>query len=129
MMDVKTKLIGEKPKPRPLNKGEFVQNANGSESTERTIGVNHPNLNNGRPTLIPTIYKEGGKIVQYSSMTATGEVSCSRKQQDGAVKAAIASGKKYPDFDTHEQATEFAIQRSRTGGVSKHGPLGKGMGE
>ena len=123
-MEAASKLLGPKA-PRPLKKGEFLQNKNGSKSTERTISVNHPDLNGGRPTLIPTIYVDGGKIVEHSSMTATGEIDVSRDQEEAATRAAIASGMKYPDFDDHDKATKFAIQRSKTGGVSKHGSLGK----
>ena len=117
-------LIGPKEKIRPLKKGEFIQNPGGSKSTERLIGIDDPRLNNGKPTLIPSVFFNNGKIVQFSSVSKTGDISISHEQQAGAIDAAVASGLEFPSFDTHEQSTEFAKERSRTGGI-QNGPLGK----
>ena len=102
----------------------MVNNPGGSQSTERLIGIDDPDINGGRPTLIPTLYVEDGKIKQYSSVTKTGEITVSREQQRGAIKAAIKSGLEYPSFRDHDKATEFAKQRSKDGGI-KSGPLGR----
>jgi|TARA_R110000787_G_scaffold205820_1_gene316083 hypothetical protein len=117
-------LIGPKEKIRPLKKGEFIQNPGGSKSTERLIGIDDPRLNKGKPTLIPSVFFNKGKIVQFSSVSKTGQISVSREQQQGAIEAAVASGLTFPSFDTFEQSTEFAKERSRTGGIA-NGPLGQ----
>ena len=112
---------------RPLKKGEFLNNPGGSQSTERLIGVNDPRLNNGRPTVIPSVFFHKGKIIQFSAVSKTGQISVSREQQAGAIEAAIASGLVFPSFDSHEGpggSNEFAAERSRTGG-NANGPLGR----
>jgi len=123
MSSVLEKLLGVDP-IRPFKKGEFVKNPGGSRSTERLIGVDDPRLNGGRPTLIPTLFMQGGKVVEFSSVSKTGSISVSGKQQAGAIEAALASGLEYPSFDTFTQSTEFAKERSRTGGIAS-GPLAK----
>lgn len=118
--------LNPKAPPRPLKQGEFLQNKGGSKSTERLIGINDPRINGGKPTLIPSIFVVGGKIKSFTSMTATGEVNPpTAEQSDRAADAAIASGLEWPSFPTHDGpggSTEFAIERSRTGG-NKNGPL------
>ena len=84
-----------------------VKNTDGSFSSEKTTSVSNAALNEGRETLIPTII-EGRK---FSVPEAT--------------KHAIGSGLVYPDFESPEKATAFATERSRTGGATKHGFLGK----
>ena len=95
--------------PRPLVPGEFRQNADGSQSTEYTIGVNDKRLNKGRPTVIPSIWMVNGKIVELD--------------QASAREAAVKSGLTFPDFDTHEEGDAFAFERSKGGGIA-NGPLG-----
>ena len=51
-----TKIIGKTPEGRPI-----ILNPDLSYSTERTITVNDPGINNGLWTNIPTMY--GGKAV------------------------------------------------------------------
>jgi hypothetical protein len=90
-----------------LSPGEFVQNPDGSHSTERSITVTHPKLNGGKPTNIPTIWKIGGKIVELP-MSGAGE-----KQ---AIAAALRSGEKFQSFRSVDEAVEAAVSRSRAGG-------------
>lgn len=84
-----------------------VKNPDGSFSSERTTSVSHAALNKGRETLIPTLIE--GK--QFSVPDAT--------------KFATESGLEFPSFDSPKKATAFAAERSRTGGATKHGFLGK----
>jgi len=112
---------------RPLKQGEFVQNPGGSRSTERLIGIDDPRLNQGKPTVIPSMFFHKGKIIQFSSVSKTGQISVSREQQAGAIDAAVASGLQFPFFPSHAGpggSDEFAAERSRTGGIA-NGPLGR----
>ena len=128
MGDATDTLLGPKAPPRPLKKGGFIQNKGGSKSTERLIGVNDPRINGGKPTLIPSVFVIDGKVKSFSKMSANGEViPPTAEQSDRAADAALASGLEFPSFPSHEGkggSTEFAIERSRTGGIA-NGPLGK----
>ena len=80
---------------------QVVKNPDGSVSTERTITVTHPRINNGLPTNIPSMF--GGK-----------EVS-----EDEAIEIIIRAGgfdpetgRYLPGFNTIEDAVKAAQQRS-----------------
>ena len=76
------------------------KNADGSISTEVSITVTDPRLNDGKPTNIPSLW--GGK-----------ELS-----EDESVTKALESGKTYPSFDTIPKAVDAAKKRSDAGGAS-----------
>lgn len=96
---------------RPLNPGEFVQNKDGTRSTERTITVTHPKLNKGQPTNIPTLFVKKGQVVEH-------------KGEDDAVNAALATGLRFPSFKTIPEAVSAAQERSKRGGAFQ-GVLGE----
>ena len=73
---------------------EAVQNPDGSVSTEISITVQDPRLNEGRPTNIPSLWDR--KVVD----------------DDTAVERALKSGKKYNSYETIEEAVRAARQRS-----------------
>lgn len=75
------------------------KNADGSYSTEVSITVTNPKLNDGKPTNIPSLWK--GKEVD----------------EDTAVKNALATGKKYESFSTIPDAVAAAKERSNAGGA------------
>ena len=123
--------IPRKPKPvrkknggttqsyRPLRENESVKVKSGPhrdgdyEMTEYTVTVQDPS---GKFILIPSIYmNENNKPVHFT-------------QQSQALRAAMnyeqSSGKKFPRFNTPEEAGKFAEKRSKSGGV-KNGPLAK----
>jgi len=75
-------------------------NADGTYSTEVSITVTDPRLNNGRATNIPSLWK--GQ-----------EVS-----EEEAVANALASGKTYPAFSSIQQAVKAAQTRSDAGGAA-----------
>lgn len=75
-------------------------NADGTYSTEVSITVTDPRLNDGKPTNIPSLWK--GK-----------EVS-----EDEAVKNALATGKIYPSFSSIDDAVKAAEARSEDGGAA-----------
>lgn len=117
MGEMSDKLMGRKP--RPLKPGEFVQNEDGSRSTERTATVTDPRINKGKPTLIPTIFKVGDDIVEHPF---------TREGVDRAADMAIQSKQIFPSFNSIEEADAEAEARSKRGG-NQRGALGKTMNE
>ena len=93
---------------RPLAKGEYRQNADGSRSTEITITERI----GGTFANIPSLWMSGGKIVEFTP--------------DRAIQAATAyekrTGKKFPRFKTVKDAVSAAAARSKRGGAGS-GPL------
>jgi hypothetical protein len=75
------------------------KNADGSYSTEVSITVTNPKLNDGKPTNIPSLWK--GKEVDENT----------------AVENALATGKKYESFPTIAEAVTAAKERSNAGGA------------
>jgi len=75
------------------------ENADGSYSTEVSITVTNPKLNNGKPTNIPSLWK--GKEVD----------------EDTAVRNALATGKSYKSFNSIKEAVSAAKARSEAGGA------------
>lgn len=84
-----------------------IQNPDGSFSSEETITVEAAELNDGKPTLIPTIIE--GKRLSNKEATIW----------------AIKSGLYFRPFTSIKKADEYASWRSDTGGATKHGFLGK----
>jgi hypothetical protein len=76
------------------------KNADGSYSTELSITVTNPKLNDGKPTNIPSLWK--GKEVDENT----------------AVENALASGKKYDSFPTIPEAVNAAKEKSKAGGAN-----------
>ena len=81
---------------------DAVENPDGSVSTEISITVQDPRLNEGRPTNIPSLWER--KVVD----------------DDTAVERALKSGKHYTSYDTIEQAVRAARQRSSDLGAVLH---------
>ena len=104
--------------PRPLAPGEYVQNPDGSWSSEISATVTDKALNKGRPTIIPTLWLVGGKPVRVS--------------EDQAVDYAVQSGlqwRSYPTMDQAERASnarETAWQGLGIQGATRMPPLWKG---
>jgi hypothetical protein len=74
-----------------IKQGKTRKNKDGYLNTVVTIQVEDKNLNDGKPTLIPTVYD--GKII-------------SEKE---AIKRAIDSGEKWTSADTHAELREYDI--------------------
>jgi len=86
--------------PRPLAPGEYVTNPNGSWSNEITTQTDAgqvPELNKGRPTVIPTIWVVDGKPTRVDEATAA--------------KFAVQSGLSFPSFETEKEADAFTQKR------------------
>jgi len=77
-----------------------VVNSDGSVSTEISITVTDPQLNDGKPTNIPSLWK--GRIVS----------------QEEAIKNALASGNTYQSFSTIDAAVKAAKAKSAAGGAN-----------
>jgi hypothetical protein len=90
---------------RPLKQGEFRQNKDGTRSTEISKTVTHPNINNGAPTNIPSLYVVNGKVTEFPD-------------DDEAVKAAQDTGLQFPSFPDIPSAVKDAQTRSNEGGVA-----------
>ena len=71
-----------------------IQNPNGSITTERSITVTEPGLNGGRPTNIPTVWS--GRVVS----------------DDEAIDNAINSGRRWPSYNTIDEAVSAAEERT-----------------
>jgi hypothetical protein len=79
--------------PRPFAPGEYVQNPDGSWSSEISVTVTDPKLNNGQPTILPSLWVVNGQPVRVDEDTATAY--------------AIQSGlpwQSYPDLNAAEKA-------------------------
>jgi len=88
---------------RPFKKGERLDNQDGTFSSERTTSINI----DGKEVLVPTLW-----------MTPNGPVDLSRKPESivrSVIEHEKRSKKKFPRFDSVEEATRFAGNRSNTG--------------
>lgn len=74
-----------------IAEGKTKEHDDGSLSTVYSRQVNHPDLNDGKPTLIPSVWD--GKILN----------------EDAAVKKAIDSKRKWTTRDTHEELRALDI--------------------
>src|SRR6185437_4659995 len=83
--------------PRPFAPGEWLQNPNGSWSSEISTTVQDAKLNGGRATVIPTLWLINGKPVRVS--------------EDDAVGLAIKSGLRFRSFPSMDAAEKFSIDR------------------
>ena len=97
---------------RPFRPGEFVDNGDGSRSTERSMSFNIE----GKEVLTPSLW-----------MTPDGPVDLSRNPES-LFRAALAfekrTGKKFPRFNNPDEATRFSKERSSGGGRGV-GPLAR----
>jgi hypothetical protein len=101
---------GPREQPYPGTVSPII-NPDQSVTTERSITVTDPDLNNGKPTNIPTVWS--GKVVS----------------DDEAIQNAIDSKRDFPTFDTVDEADQAAVQRSSDIGAGKINSLvGGGQG-
>lgn len=80
-----------------IRRGTVARDAKGRPATVRSGSVNHPMLNDGRPTLIP--FQWNGRIIE---------------DPDEAAEMALKSGLVWPSFDTHDEATAVSRQISNS---------------
>ena len=116
---VRKKNGGTTQSYRPLKKNESVKVKSGPhrdgdyEMTEYTMTVKDPS---GKFVLVPSIYmNENNKPVQFKKESQVFNAAMNYEQ---------SSGKRFPRFNTPEEADKFAEKRSKSGGV-RNGPLAK----
>lgn len=83
---------------RPFAPGEYVVNPDRSWSSERTMTVSHPALNNGAATNIPSLWIVDGK--PYLA-----------KDEDEAVQLALKSGLQWKSYGDLPEADKASIAR------------------
>lgn len=83
--------------PRPFAPGEYLSNPDGSWSSEITVTVTNPDINNGRPTVLPSLWIRNGKPVRVT--------------EDQAVDYANASGLTFPSYKSIAEAERAANGR------------------
>lgn len=101
------------PPFRPFKPGEFVQNADGTQSTERTITWQLPD---GRWVNTPTLFMTPNGVLDLSTPDK-------EEQARQAAMVLMKSGTEFPTFRSPEEAESFATGRSKGGGVFQ-GELG-----
>jgi hypothetical protein len=101
------------PPFRPFNHGEFVQNADGSQSTERTITWQMPD---GRWVNTPTLFMTPNGVLDLSTPDK-------EEQARQAAMVLMKNGTEFPTFKSPDEAESFATGRSKGGGVFQ-GQLG-----
>ena len=97
---------------RPFNPGERIDNQDGTFSSEWTTSINIE----GKEVLVPTIW-----------MTSKGPVDLARHPESivRAMREFESRGKKkFPRFNSREEAESYARERSRMGG-NAHGMIAK----
>jgi hypothetical protein len=116
---VRKKNGGTTQSYRPLKKNESVKVKSGPhrdgdyEMSEVTMTFEDPS---GKFVVVPSIYmNENNKPVQFTKESQVFNAAMNYEQ---------SSGKKFPRFNTQEEADNFAEKRSDSGGV-RNGPLAK----
>lgn len=100
-------LFAEQPAVLPSTGRPMLQNPDGSVSTEESMTVTSPRLNNGAPTNIPSIW--GGKRPPFDPGTLEAE--------EWAIDQAANSGQTFETFPSIEDAVKAARARSNSLGV------------
>lgn len=83
---------------RPFAPGEWLDNPDGSWSNEITTTVQDPALNNGKPTVVPSLWLRDGEPIKA-------------KNEDEAAAWAAQSGLRFPSFLSMDDAEDFTRAR------------------
>ncbi len=83
---------------RPFAPGEYVTNPDASWSSEVSLTVQHPRLNGGKATVIPSLWIKDGKPYEA-------------KSEDEAVALALASRLPFKAYKSMDEAEKASIQR------------------
>ena len=102
-------------KPRPLKKGEFRKNKDGTRSTQLLAGFNI----DGKEVNIPLIWYTSEGIKQVSGRKAVKYAKDFEKR----------TGKKFRSYDSPEEAKDAAIKSSEKGGTFAGPPYKKDGGK
>lgn len=110
---VRKKNGGTTQSYRPLKGNESGIRDGDYEMTEYTMTFEDPS---GKFVVVPSIYmNENNKPVQFTKESQVFNAAMNYEQ---------SSGKRFPRFNTPEEADKFAEKRSKSGGV-RNGPLAK----
>lgn len=82
---------------RPFGPEESVKNPDGSTSSEISLTVTNPRLNNGAATLIPSVWMVDGQPMRVS--------------EDQAVEYALKSGLRFPPHRSIDAAESYITKR------------------
>lgn len=96
-LDPKIAPAVAKGSPRPFAPGEWVDNPDGSWSSEVTATVTNPKLNGGKPTVIPSLWLVNGKPTLVN--------------EDKAAEYAAKSGLTFRSFKSIDDAENYANDR------------------
>lgn len=91
---------------RPFRQGEFIDNQDGTHSTERTTSQEI----NGKEVVMPTLW-----------MTPNGPVDLSRLPDSvrrSVIEFERRTNKQFPRFNSIEEANAFSKDRTKKGGIS-----------
>lgn len=92
---------------RPFAPGEYISNPDGTWSSERTVTVmGNPDLNDGQPTVIPSLWLKDGKAYVAHN-------------EDEAAQLAKESGLQFRTWGDLAAADEFSKQREEEWGLPK----------
>lgn len=83
---------------RPFAPGEYVRNNDNSWSSEISMTVEHPDLNGGKATVIPSLWLKDGRPYQA-------------KDEDEAVALALASRLPFKPYGSIDEAEKSSIDR------------------
>jgi 2'-5' RNA ligase len=100
---------GPHEQPYPGTVSPLV-NSDGSVTTERTITITEPDINGGRATNIPTVWS--GRVVS----------------DDEAIQNAANSGRRFPSYDSVDEAVTAAEGRSGDLGAGRATSIGGASG-
>ena len=115
------KNISIRPKKSALSGelGSFI-NKDKTISTERSITVTDPRINEGKPTNIPQLVH--GQSPKNIKTILSGKIS--KSSQESAIRRAAfrkLTGASLPSYDTIPQAEKAAAERSKSKGKPNKG--------
>lgn len=82
---------------RPFGRGEYMDNPDGSWSSEMTYTLSDPSLNAGRPTVLPGLWLKQGRPYHAN--------------EDEAAQMAAQSGLHFPSYSSMDLAEAIANAR------------------
>lgn len=85
--------------PRPFAPGEYIRNPNGGWSSEISLTITDPSLNNGAATVVPSLWIVNGQAV--------------RVDEDTAAAYAVQSGLPFKSYSSIDEAEKASIAREQ----------------
>lgn len=98
-LPAKLHLNAPADRTRPFGRGEYMDNPDGSWSSEMTYDLSDPRLNAGRASIIPGLWLRDGRPYHAN--------------EDEAVQYALQSGLHFPSYDRPDIASAIAAAREK----------------